>query len=50
MQLLVNATRMQIFTIEQLVVAVNEVFVLKYQQIKQILDQYHHHEKYKRVI
>lgn len=50
MQLLVNATRMQIFTIEQLVVAVNEVFVLKYQQIKKILHQYHHQEKYKRVI
>lgn len=50
LQILFNTTRLQICVIEQLIVAVNLVLALKYQQIRQNLDQYYLREKYNRVI
>jgi len=50
MQLMINVTRMQIFAIEQLIVVVNVVLALKYQQIRQNLKQFRLREKYKKVM
>jgi hypothetical protein len=50
LQLFFNTTRMQIFVIEQLIVVVNVILALKYQQIRQNLDQFHLREKYKKVL
>jgi 7tm Chemosensory receptor len=50
LQLFFNITRMQIFVIEQLIVVVNVVLALKYQQVRQNLEEFHLREKYKKVI